>query len=456
MKECFVQELSPAPAPTDVCAALEGLPYRIFFDSAGPPEKYARYSFVAADPDRVIISKQGQARITSRNGEVEHSDLNPLLVLRTFLKDSVTARDESLPPFQGGAAGYIGYEFGSALEGVTAPADDLEIPDLCIGIYDTVFAWDHAAGKAWLISESLDRQALFLAAIQSSAHSGNPSAAAPNRRSISSSLSRDEYRTAIERIREYIAAGDIFQANFAQRFQAPLTVSPWNLYVALRAHNPAPFACYFEAGESTVMSASPERFIRVDALGIAETRPIKGTRPRLRTAGEDAGSADELVASVKDNAEHVMIVDVLRNDFSRVCVPGSVLVSELAALESHPTVHHLVSTVKGQLRNECDSIDLLRASMPGGSITGAPKIRAMEIIAELEPVRRDVYCGCMCYLTADGTMDSSIVIRTFLAKDDRVYFSAGGGIVADSEPDLEFEETLHKAAGLVSALESIT
>ncbi len=457
MNRAVVHELSPALAPADVCAALGGLPYRIFFDSAGPRGKYARYSFVAADPLRVITSRAGIVEILGSDGHREIAVAsNALLLMRALLEDS--PRDNpDLPPFQGGLAGYIGYEFGAALEHIGAAGrDDLEIPDLCFGLYDSVFAWDHSTNRAWLISYTEERRAFFLDRLKLT--SGTSSSSARGKRtppSISSSLTRERYRSAVNSIREYIAAGDIFQANFAQRFQASLEVDAWELYLALRVTNPAPFACYFEAGDLTVISASPERFIRVFE-NRAETRPIKGTRPRTDSPVSDRESSDELLASAKDNAEHVMIVDVLRNDFSRVCIPGSVKVTELAELESHPTVHHLVSTITGDLRNDCGPIDLLLASIPGGSITGAPKIRAMEIIAELEPVRRDVYCGCLAYLTADGSMDSSIVIRTFLAKGDNLYFSAGGGIVADSDPDMEFEETLHKAAALFTALGAVS
>ncbi|MBA2686766.1 MAG: aminodeoxychorismate synthase component I [Gemmatimonadaceae bacterium] len=456
MKQQLVHELSPIPAPTDVCAALQGLPYRIFFDSAESEGKYARYSFVAADPDRVVTSKSGRTEIRGRDGQLHHADdsSNALLSLRTILSEMDIATVDGLPPFQGGVAGYIGYEFGTSLERIAAVGtDDLAIPDLCFGVYDTVFAWDHLARRAWLIAPNVERQDIYLQRLGKHFKDAPAGVSRSGKKpDVRSSLSRHEYRAAIQQIREYIAAGDIFQANFAQRFHAALETKPWDLYVALRQLNPAPFACFFEAGGLSVVSASPERFMQVQA-NRAETRPIKGTRPRMDSQALDLASASELLASAKDNAEHVMIVDVLRNDLSRVCTPGSVEVGKLAELESHPTVHHLVSTITGELRSGCDSIDLLVASIPGGSITGAPKVRAMEIIAELEPVRRDIYCGCLAYITPDGTMDSSIVIRTFLAKEGSVYFSAGGGIVADSDPDLEFEETMHKAAALFSALE---
>lgn len=450
----LVHELIPSPAPTNVCASLKGLPYRIFFDSAEASGKYARYSFVAADPVSVISARGSTIEvdgITSPSSSVG----NALERLRPLVARLAAQVPSFLPPFQGGAAGYIGYEFGSSLEHVAIPGrDDLQIPDLCFGLYDCVFSWDHETGRSWLVSRSEERQQFFLKRVAKGAGSSEQRRFLGKKPEVASSLTRDDYAKAIARIREYIAAGDIFQANFAQRFQADLPADPWDLYLRLRTSNPAPFACYFEASDVTIISASPERFIKLDAEHRAETRPIKGTRPRMNTPVADAESRAELSASEKDNAEHVMIVDVLRNDLSRVCVPGSVKVTALAEPEAHPTVHHLVSTITGKLRPGRDAIDLLLAAIPGGSITGAPKIRAMEIIAELEPVRRDAYCGCIAYITPAGEMDSSIVIRTFIVKDRTVFFSAGGGIVADSDADMEFQETLHKAAALFSALES--
>jgi para-aminobenzoate synthetase component 1 len=254
-------------------------------------------------------------------------------------------------------------------------------------------------------------------------------------------------------VREYIVAGDIFQANLSQRFQSSLPEAPFDLYRRLRHRNPAPFAAYLDFGELAVLSASPERFLRLDQeRRLVETRPIKGTRPRGLGPMHDAALGRALAESEKDRAENVMIVDLLRNDLSRVCRPGTVRVPELFALEHHPTVHHLVSTVVGELEPSADAFDLIRAAFPGGSITGAPKVRAMEIIAELEPTQRGVYCGSIGYLSATGAMDTSIVIRTYLALRGQVYFQAGGGIVADSDPELEYRETLDKARGLIETL----
>lgn len=261
------------------------------------------------------------------------------------------------------------------------------------------------------------------------------------------------YLRAVERVREYIFAGDIFQANLSQRFEAPLDESPWSLYRRLRSRNAAPFAAFLELPDASVLSASPERFLRVDASGHVETRPIKGTRPRGLGPEHDAALGQALTESAKDRSENLMIVDLLRNDLSRVCAPGSVHVPELFALERYATVHHLVSTVVGDLSPGADALALLTAAFPGGSITGAPKLRAMEIIAELEPSQRAVYCGSIGYLSVTGELDTSIAIRTAVVRDGRVYFNAGGGIVADSDPEQEYRETLDKARGIIDALQ---
>jgi aminodeoxychorismate synthase component I len=269
-----------------------------------------------------------------------------------------------------------------------------------------------------------------------------------------SGFTRSEYLQAVERVRQYILTGDIFQANLSQRFEAPWPGDPFEFYRRLTAANPAPFAAYFQGDGYTIASASPERFLRVDPDGQVETRPIKGTRRRGETPAEDRRLADELLASAKDRAENVMIVDLLRNDLSKVCRPGSVDVPALCALESHPTVHHLESIVTGRLEEGRSAADLLRAAFPGGSITGAPKVRAMEILAELEPVARGVYCGAIGWLSVTGAMDTSIAIRTVTLQGGRATFHAGGGIVADSAPALEYQETLDKAAGIRRAFET--
>jgi para-aminobenzoate synthetase component 1 len=268
---------------------------------------------------------------------------------------------------------------------------------------------------------------------------------------LRSTFTHRGYLSAVARVREYILAGDIFQANLSQRFQAGLAEPPLAFYRRLRRTNPAAFGAFFDVGDFAVLSVSPERFLRLSGRRV-ETRPIKGTRPRGLGPMHDALLGRVLAESDKDRAENVMIVDLLRNDLSRVCRAGTVRVPELFALEQHPTVHHLVSTVVGELEPGRDAVDLLRVAFPGGSITGAPKVRAMEIIAELEPTRRGVYCGSLGYLSPTGEMDTSIAIRTAVVRGSDVYFQAGGGIVADSEPEAEYRETLDKARGIIQAL----
>lgn len=483
-----VEELVPAPDPLAVVTQLRDLPYVLFLDSATDSRRLGRYSFVTADPPLVVAAKDGSATLF-REGDAAPSALpgDPLLAVRDLLAPFAADPVPGLPPFQGGAAGYIGYDYGATLERLPRPMyDDLDIPDVVLGIYDWVIAWDHQLGRAWLMSTGLpatapgarasrarDRAATTRQRLRAAAPAAPPSAAGaaqsgsglgdarrpappafpvPGQPGLRSSYPHDGYLAAVARVREYIIAGDIFQANLSQRLEAEYTGDSWSLYRRLRTINPAPFAAYFEVPGLVVVSASPERFIQVGVDGTVETRPIKGTSPRGIGPEHDAHLGRALTESEKDRAENLMIVDLLRNDLSRVCLPGSVRVPELFALEHYSTVHHLVSTVVGRLGPDADAIGLLRAAFPGGSITGAPKVRAMEIIAELEPSRRGVYCGTVAYVSLTGAADSSIVIRTYLARHGRVYFSAGGGIVADSDPEAEYRETLDKARALIAAL----
>jgi para-aminobenzoate synthetase component 1 len=458
----LVRELVPTPDPATVAARLAALPHRAWLDSAGGPERLARYSFLSADPWHVITPPPADWS-------------GPL---RAALAPGRALARLDLPPFQGGAIGFLAYEFGRRLERVPPPrADDRPVPDAWFGLYDWALAWDHAAGRAWLVSTGLpatgpdrarraaERAAQVMACIEtghgarSTKHPAHgPQPATPSHPvpeldgAVRSVFSRDAYRAAVRRVRDYILAGDVFQVNLAQRLEAPIDDDPFAFYLRLRRVNPAPFGAYLDAGGCVVASASPERFLRVTPDGAVETRPIKGTRPRGGDAATDAAFGAELLASAKDRAENVMIVDLLRNDLSRVCAPGTVAVPELCVLERYATVQHLVSTVTGRLAPGRDALDLLAAAFPGGSITGAPKVRAMEIIAELEPVARGVYCGAIGYLSVTGAMDTSVAIRTAVLRDGVATFGAGGGVVADSDPDAEYRETLDKARGVVAAL----
>jgi len=460
----IAHELVPPPDPADCCERFGGLPYRIFLDSAAKGTALGRYSFLMAEPAAVVRRKGADS-----GGALDE--------VRALLEPRMAAPISGLPPFQTGAAGYIAYDWGRTLERLPAPRyDDLDLPDVVFGVYDWVVAWDHEQSRAWVIARSareLQRALVFVerpfqgrgpgdperAALRTD--HGNPStppsypvdpAWADPRIGLRSSFTHDGYLAAVNRVREYIFAGDIFQANLSQRFDAPLTEAPWDVYRRLRARNAAPFAAYLDLPGAVVLSASPERFLRVDATGLVETRPIKGTRPRGIGPEHDAALGRALTESAKDRAENLMIVDLIRNDLSRVCAPGTVRVRDLFALERFATVHHLVSTVVGQLQPGTSALDLLRAAFPGGSITGAPKVRAMEIIAELEPSARGVYCGAIGYWSVTGELDTNIAIRTAVCRDGRVYLSAGGGITADSNAEQEYRETLDKARGLVDAL----
>jgi para-aminobenzoate synthetase component 1 len=388
-----------------------------------------------------------------------------------------TAPIAGLPPFQGGAAGLFGYGLCRHVERVPpSRRDEFRVPDMAVGLYDWVLAYDHQAGRAWLLATGLPhrlesgrlwaasrlrwvREALKCSprpprAPQSPGLSLAdlcPQFEVPGLTGVTSNLDLRDYLRAVRRAIEYVHAGDCYQVNLSQRLVHRATIPPLELYERLRRLNPAPFACYFDIGDFAIASASPERFLRVDG-GEVETRPIKGTRPRGATPEDDEHQKGALLDSAKDRAENVMIVDLLRNDLGRVCAYGSVHVEALCRLETYPTVHHLVSEVRGRLRPGLGAVDLLRAAFPGGSVTGAPKVRAMEIIAELEPTARGPYCGSLGYIGFDGTMDTNILIRTFTIGKGWMQFPVGGGIVADSTPEDEYEETLHKAAGLLRAL----
>jgi para-aminobenzoate synthetase component I len=459
----LVEELDPGLTPREVWRRLSSLPHLLFLDSADPHPTLGRYSFVTADPFD-WLSARG----------TDGGDPLAALAARLGQLPAVTTI-AGLPPFQGGAAGLFGYDLCHHIERLPRPRfDEFEVPDLAVGIYDWVVAFDHARGGAWMISTGLpetdpgrrrDRAGRRLAFVRALLRRSPPAVAGVSGavvepkarfslsqlRGLESNFDRPGYLAAVDRAVEYIHAGDCFQVNLSQRLLHPATVSPVDLYSRLRERNPAPFAGYFDLGDFVIASASPERFLRVEN-GAVQTRPIKGTRPRGATPAEDARQAADLQASAKDRAENVMIIDLLRNDLGRVCVYGSVRVSAVCALESYRSVHHLVSEVCGQLRPRSGALDLLRAAFPGGSVTGAPKVRAMEIIAELEPTARGPYCGSLGYVGFDGNMDTSILIRTFTVGRGWAQFPVGGGVVADSTPEGEYAETLHKAEGLLRAL----
>jgi para-aminobenzoate synthetase component 1 len=367
------------------------------------------------------------------------------------------APDDCPLPFAGGLIGYLGYDFGRRLETLPEQAsDDLGLADAQLGLYAWALITDHRLGTSQLMFHpalsSEQRQQLIELFDVSQAPTPLPFRLTG---AFKADIDEREYRHAIERIQAYIQAGDCYQVNFAQRFRSPYQGDPWTAYRALRAACPTPFAGYLAlADNGAIISLSPERFLRVSE-GQVETRPIKGTRPRHGDPERDAAQAEMLLASLKDRAENLMIVDLLRNDLGRSCAIGSVHVPELFALESYPNVHHLVSAVTGELAPGKDTLDLIAGSFPGGSITGAPKIRAMQIIDELEPTRRALYCGSLLYLDVRGELDSSIAIRSLLAKDGQISCWGGGGIVADSDWQAEYQESITKVKVLLETLESL-
>jgi para-aminobenzoate synthetase component I len=442
--------------PLEALRALADRPAPFLLHSARPDAR-ARWSYFGADPFALV-----------RGG-----DFAAAARLWRELALAAPEADPEGPPFAGGAVGTWSYDFGRRLERLPAIArDDLRLPDFVLGFYDVVGAFDHATGRAWLIASGLPlagvdaarRAARRLDDVTRRIEAGAVARAVASRldpAAAASTFTRTAYVDAVERVRDHIRRGDIFQANLSQRWTVP-AVAPGAgpaapgplalaLYEALAALSPAPHAAFLDWGDHAVASASPERFLSLRA-GRVEARPIKGTRPRGATPEADAALARALETSAKDRAENVMIVDVLRNDLGRACEIGSVEVPALCEREDFPQVFHLTSTVTGILRADLDALDLLAACFPGGSITGAPKIRAMEIIEALEPVRRHLYTGAIGWLGWSGDADWSIAIRTALVTPVAVHHAAGGGITADSEPEAEYEETLDKAAGMRAAL----
>ena len=445
---------------------LAHLPYSCFLDSSLLMPRYGNHSFIGFDPYLVLTTKGHNAVFRYRGGEERAHRMNPFDALRMALQSRRLPQEacpEGLPPFFRGGIGFLSYELGRVIEKLPeAAVDDLGLPELAFCLFDRVIAADHRTGlKALIVSgpDGTDTEPLIAEALSSiepgaagGAAGGPPQAETGTPLEFESGFTRAEYIEAVRKVKEYILAGDIYQANLSQRFSAPLLEPAWHLYRRLRRLNSAPFSAYLNFGGFAVASSSPERFLKVRGRRV-ETRPIKGTRPRSSDPARDARLKEELLSSEKDLAELSMIVDLERNDLGRVCEYGSVEVAEHAALESYATVHHLVSTVVGNLHEGRDIIDLLKATFPGGSITGAPKIRSMEIIDKLEPTERSVYTGGIGYLGFDGNHDVNVAIRTMIISGGRAYFQVGGGIVADSDPEAEYQETLDKGKAM---FESIT
>jgi para-aminobenzoate synthetase component 1 len=441
----------------DVAEAFRDLPGLVLLESARPGRN-ARWTYLTADPVAVL--------------ETPSAGPDPFAVARRLVArlDRTVVVPAGAPPFLGGLVGFLGYDLGASLEHLPAiaPADQ-DLPPLRLALHDWVVAWDRRTGHAWLAGRALDGDGRRLARRLDDVHARlvAPTRAHPEPAPLGpivfrSGLERRAYEAGVQRIRRHIADGDIYQANLTRRLEAPFEGDPWDLYRRLRTGDPSLFSAYLDLGPGqltghprALLSASPEPFLSVDAEGLVKADPIKGTRPRGRDAATDRALARELLSSDKDRAENVMIVDVLRNDLGRVCRPGSVRVPRLCRLERTAAVQHLVSTVTGVLADGHDAFDLLAASFPGGSITGAPKIRAMEILEGLEPVRRGPYTGAIGWIGPDGAMQTSIIIRTFVADGRRLTLHVGGGITWKSDPAAEWEETVTKARGPLGAIGAV-
>jgi aminodeoxychorismate synthase component I len=471
--------------PLSALHALRPHGHPVLLESARVNERTGRCSYVTADPYLIFRSRgdtvdlHWTAAPKGKYGKRASLKRKPLLKLRELMANYRTTRLDGLPAFTGGAVGFFSYEFVHQFEKLPRNAqDDLGISEACFLFVDLVAAFDHLANKAWLIvnpgareqemgfrkpepdqwgrlyDEAVERLKAFAGTLSSAG--GRPAAArARTHLRLEPSLTQDRFESMVRRCKEYIAAGDIYQANLSQRFSVPArSLDPLRLYEVLREINPSPFAAYAEFGDLTIVSSSPERLVRLNGR-VADTRPIAGTRRRGRDFDETAALTVELMTNEKERAEHIMLLDLERNDLGKVCSYGTVAVDELMVVEDYSHVIHIVSNVRGELAPGRDGFDLIRAAFPGGTITGVPKVRCMEIIDELEPVARGPYTGSLGYIANTGDLDLNIIIRTFVVKDGVAYVQTGAGIVADSDPSREYAETLEKAEALTKALEKL-
>ncbi|WP_322864484.1 aminodeoxychorismate synthase component I [Aeromonas allosaccharophila] len=427
----------------------------MLLESAGPLGADNGVDIISADP-LATLETRGLVTTLTRHGKTSEHHEDPLALLAHTQQELLGELDlcATRLPFIGGALGLFGYDLGRRFERLPVQAAaDIAVPDMAVGIYDWALLRNVASGD-WQLVHWGDEAGLAKRLAWLEQQQAAPPPAFALLGEWQSNMSRAEYGEKFARIQEYLAAGDCYQINLTQRFSAPYQGDEWQAYCLLATANKAPFSAFIRLPDSALLSLSPERFLLLDGRHI-ETKPIKGTRPRHPDPATDRQVALELAQADKDRSENLMIVDLLRNDIGRVSRPGSVSVPHLFSVESFPAVHHLVSTIHGELDARWQGVDLLRACFPGGSITGAPKIRAMEIIEELEPQRRNAYCGSIGYLSQHGRMDTSICIRTLIAEAGRLHCWAGGGIIADSDADSEYQETYDKVARILPPLSAL-
>lgn len=434
-------------------APIANKPWSVFLDSGFPHSNQGRYDIISTDPVTRLVTTGQTTKITNQ-GEITYSDEDPFVLVKQYLKNDFQPIKDL--PFNGGALGYFSYDLARRLEKVPVIAKDKEnLAEMVVGIYSWVVIVDHHMKQSWLVGNGVEEEIWSRLIEQFNFLSVTTTTEAESFSVLNetqSNMDKESYNQAFERIKYYLKEGDSYQVNLAQRFFSSCEGNPWAAYIRLREINAAPFSAYLNYPDVQVLSSSPERFLKVHNAKV-ETKPIKGTRPRVQDLDQDEKQKEALQQSKKDRAENVMIVDLLRNDLSKNCRSGSVKVPVLFDVESFATVHHLVSTVTGVLNESQHALDLLKNCFPGGSITGAPKIRSMEIIEELEPNRRGLYCGAIGYIGFDGNMDTNIVIRTLIHSENVIRFWAGGGIVYDSVMEDEYQESLDKAAALLDLLE---
>ena len=452
------RQLSGFKDPYLVLQSLKGRRHPFLLESRLLNHGIGRYSFLSADPF-LTLSAKGNTITQKGHGIIRTERGCPLQALDTLLQKYALFANASLP-FGGGAVGYLGYELKKHIEVLPeCTSDDLAFPDLWFGFYEGALVFDHIENKVFAAAYNIKGNSENLLEKLSHWYKNANTAANPGKnqhgkdpdKKIASTLDEKSYIRAVQKTLDYIGSGDIYQANISTRFSTNLTHPPLETYGRLRELNKAPFAAYLETGEHQVLSSSPERFLKI-SRDILEMRPIKGTAPRGTTPEKDAANKDKLLTSKKDQAELLMIVDLIRNDLGRICKTGSVKVTGIYDLESYATVHHLSATIKGIRKKNTSLKDIIKATFPGGSITGAPKVRSMEIIDELEPTHRGVYTGAIGYFGFDGQADLNIAIRTIVAHKGRGYFHVGSGIVADSSPEAEYQESLSKGKALLQTL----
>jgi len=449
-----ISSLPYFPDSSLLFSALALRPWSVFLDSGYPYSTQGRYDIIAADPICTLVT-HGDKTIITRDDVVLVSEADPFALVKEQLLPELIGFAEL--PFTGGAIGYFSYDLARRLENLPVIAEDAEqIAEMVVGIYPWALIVDHHEQQSYLVGHGC-KESLWQSLILQFSQLPEPKRQVPFTvlSDISANMTQATYTQAFDHIKRYLKEGDCYQVNLTQRFEADCEGEPWAAYQKLREQNAAPFSCYLNLPEVQILSSSPERFLKL-TQGQVETKPIKGTRPRKQDEQEDQQQIASLETSAKDRAENLMIVDLLRNDISKTCIKGSVKVPVIFEVESYATVHHLVSTITGALAEDQHALDLLKSCFPGGSITGAPKIRSMEIIEELEPHRRGIYCGAIGYIGFNGNMDTNIAIRTLVHANNTIRCWAGGGIVHDSVAEDEYQESFDKAAAMLALLRQLT